>query len=513
MSTISSQTQTSPEQFFQDLRHRIAVSMEGVFKFAFSLTKTGGLLRNLIFIWGALLTWIGLALIAHPFEIRYVQGFSGSVVQSLFFFSNSRPLYSLFEGFTGMGIYSVLLLGNLVTGLFSADVFRHVLTYVIPFIVSLWIAFHYLADIFELDSEGIAARFLRQAAFAFTFHNLDIVDGRVAENDRNSPLLVIGGPGIVNTHLENVAVFEKLDGEVQFIGQNPGAKKTSNIIDGFERLREVIDLRNQVTQANELSVEGRTRDGIRIVAQNVRIEFSVLRNSSLSAQANTSNPYSYVEEAVKSLVFKRSSRYSWQAVMKGLVRRSLQEFIAGHKLSEFLAASSFPENSTQDVALNFVPRQEITERFLDAKFNAATARLGLQLIWIDIGTWVAPAPSTLVTQRHLDAWKLTCENEARRKNLPILEKEARTEELHRLIREVPIMVNSDALLDHKVDHKYKVEMLFAYLNLLRSTQGVISQQTGSPFPELDTAINFLSSHLKDDLESSGRVHWVESSPR
>ena len=510
MSAISSQPQSSPVSAPRSLLHFLTAQLEGVMNVAFAMTRNGGLIRNLIFIWGALLVWIILAIIAHPLDRSLLQGISTSTGQALSILNGVSPFTNLAEGIVNFGLYCALLILSLVPRMFSPDVLRHILTYLVPFITALWIASIYLADIFELDSTGIAVRFLRQAAFATSYHHLNIENGQVADKDRNSPLLMIGGPGIVNTRLENVAVFEKLDGQVHIIGRNSVKEKSARIIDGFERLREVIDLRNQVTQVNELSVEGRTRDGIRIIAQNVRIEFSILRSRANDTQAVAATPYSYDEQAIETLVYRRSSKYPWQSVMKGIIRRSLQAFISGHKLSEFLAASSFPEMRNRDTALNFMPRQEITELFLNSQFNAAAARSGLQLNWIDIGTWVVPASASPVNQKHLDAWKMIRENENRRKNLETMKQESRSEELLRLIRDVPIIASEEEpgnAQDNEGNRKYKA--IYAYLRMLRSAQADIVQQSEEPSVELEAAINFLSDYLKEYLERTGQVRWLQ----
>ncbi len=513
MSAIPSQHQSSSFHLLRSLQGFAAAQVEAILNLTFAMTKKGGLIRNLVFIWCPLLAWICLAIIAHPFDNGILHGLSASTGQTLTFFDGTHPLSTLVEGITKFGVYTALLAASLVPRLISPDVLRHVLTYVIPFLTAFWIASIYLADIFEIESRGIAGQFLRQTAFASSYHLLTIENGKVAEKDLNSPLLIIGGPGIVNTRLENTAVFEKLDGQVHIIGSNPGKSKNTKIIDGFERLREVIDLRNQVSLANELSVEGRTRDGIRIIAQNIRIEFSVLRDAAAGAGGDASKPFTYDENAIKNLVFKRSSKYPWQLVMKGIVRRSLQDFIAGHRLSEFLAASSFPEAKDRETALNFIPRQEITELFLASDFNDASAKAGLQLNWIDIGTWVAPAAASIVTQKHLDAWKMTRENENRRMNLESLERESRSEELLRLIREVPLIASDEGPQGGPEEEgKRKLNTIYAYLRMLRSAQTDVIQQLETPSIELEAAIHFLSDYLKDYLERTGQVHWLQGPP-
>jgi hypothetical protein len=194
--------------------------------------------------------------------------------------------------------------------------------------------------------------------------------------------------------------------------------------------------------------------------------------------------------------------------MKGMVRRNLQEFIGEHRLSEFLAASDVPGMANEGPLLKFIPRQELTDLFVNPRFIANAARMGLQLNWIDVGTWFAPDSTAPVTQKHLEALKITGENETRRKNLETVEKESRLEELTRLIREVPLITNAEARAQNKLDVEGKIDLIFAYLGLLRSAQADMAHRQAPPSPELDAAINFLSGYLKDYKERAGKVRWL-----
>ena len=118
---------------------------------------------GLIFVGG--IVWAVLAYILHPFV------------------PNSQPRLSLlFYPFRA---------------LFAADVLKHVLVGVFVFWLAYRAAAVYLDDIFELKNIRIAERFIRQSAFASKYDVLDIKDGEVNLNDRNSPIFLIGGPGKV----------------------------------------------------------------------------------------------------------------------------------------------------------------------------------------------------------------------------------------------------------------------------------------------------------------------------
>jgi hypothetical protein len=62
----------------------------------------------------------------------------------------------------------------------------------------------------------------------------------------------------------------------------------------------------------------------------------------------------------------------------------------------------------ESLAPNFESRSKITALFFDKEFKEKAAKLGVSLEWIDIGTW--QLPSTLILDKHKEAWNLSREN-------------------------------------------------------------------------------------------------------
>lgn len=387
-----------------------------------------------------------------------------------------------------------------IRALFAADVFRHILIGAFAFWVAYRIAAVYLDDIFELKDIPLAGRFIRQTAFATKYDLIEIKDAKVAPEHRQSPIVRIGGPGMVRVYLENAALFEKIDGTPRVIrptvrvrgtgeqakarrkgllarllrrpGRRPAARRgggrisssdSVEIIEGFERLRRVIDLRDQVV---ELNIFGRTRDGIRVEAKDVRLVFSVYRDGRVPT---LDHPYPFQDEAIRNLVYDQPPQ-NWTETMKGLIHRELGDFIAKHTLNEFLAAinpqdveeqrqenislqekadeltgnaGGLPDKTSEQVNLeapSFVPRPTITGLFYGfaADFTKQARRRGVELRWIGVGSWVTP--DDIIPTRHQMAWKITCENLVRGSQLSLneLREESRLLELVKLVKEVPV---------------------------------------------------------------------------
>ena len=417
--------------------------------------------RRITFLLLGGIAWAVLAYVRHPFV------------------PNSDPMLSLL-------LYPF-------RALFAADVFKHVLVGVFVFWLAYRAAAIYLDDIFELKNIRIAERFIRQSAFASQYDVMEITEGDVSLKNQASPMFLIGGPGKVRVYLENAAVFEQVGGTPHVIGPTVKRGKTPNseqdagkswrgrsqglfsamlrfdrdaytsnndgarILSSFERIRSVIDLRDQV---QEISVNARTRDGIPVSVKNMRVIYSVRRDG---LEPTLARPYPYQTEAVESLVYDLT-RESWTDAMAAQIKREIGAFIFRHTLSEFLAAIGRPEleqavRNLTEVQVEadrlagtqdnyeidvpdpppFVPRPGISDLFYDYNnFVARVRKKGVELRWIGVGTW--DFPSDIIPERHLQAWRITYENLARGSEaaLETLSTASWTEQMLAIVNDTPL---------------------------------------------------------------------------
>ncbi|HKI54255.1 MAG TPA: hypothetical protein VJ987_09030, partial [Anaerolineales bacterium] len=227
-----------------------------------------------------------------------------------------------------------------------------------PFFIALQSAAIYLADVFELENVSVARQFIQAVALSGSNETIRIKHGQIAEEHLESPAYLIGGPGKVVVELDSVALFERADGTPHVIGptgNNPGGKES---LEGFERFREALDIRDHYVDLRDQderskAVEGRSRDGIPIKATDVRLMFSIYRGEKPESSAEM--PYPFDEEAIKQIVYKATSRvtphlpnpstfeFSWIQKMTGLIRGRLGRFMSEHKLTEYLASIGIPE--------------------------------------------------------------------------------------------------------------------------------------------------------------------------
>lgn len=352
------------------------------------------------------------------------------------------------------------------------------------FFISLQSAAIYLADIFEIDDVSIARNHVFEVALSGSDDTIRISKGEVAEEHRTSPNFLIGGPGKVIVDLDSAVLFEKPDGTPHVIGPTGGEPGGKATIEGFERFREAIDLRDHFIDLRDQddksrSVHSRSRDGIPITATDVSFIFSIHRTAAEPATEikppkkkgrrmgwsrwnsvekepekqtkKEPDPYTFSKKAIFDIVYKAPSqvtpdqsnpsayKFSWINNMTSLVRSELGGFMGKRDLTAYLASTNYPE---RDRVLNreneiveqarrvilpdedppppqnvppvpdFTPRYKITNLFNEftSDFTKKARDRGVELRWIGIGTWRTRIAN--VAEKHLEAWKISRENQA-----------------------------------------------------------------------------------------------------
>lgn len=397
-------------------------------------------------------------------------------LQEAFLFVFNPNFYAQTYGGNGITKFLFFAMGALT----DPRVFQYFPIFLASFFIALQSAAIYLADVFELEDVSVARTFVWGVALSGSEATIRVTQGEVAEVHRESPNYLIGGPGKVVVDLDSVALFEKSDGTPHIIGptgREPGGRAT---LDGFERFRQAIDIRDHYVDLRDQdpksqSVKSRSRDGIPITATDVRLMFSIYRGQGAKTAAS---PYPFSKEAIEKIIYKASSRvtpdlpnpstyeFSWINNMIGLIRGRLGGFMNQHNLTAYLASTGMPEfekakqreesiaaqvqeltqsseeaNDAKQVKPppKFTPRYEITNLFTQftEEFTKSAQGSGVELQWIGVGTWKTPVE--IVPDKHLEAWKLSQDN-SKSGSEGAMEKaqgEAIIKKMESLIRSVP----------------------------------------------------------------------------
>lgn len=419
---------------------------------------------------------------------------------------------------------------------FNSYTLWHLPIFLIAFFIAYQAASFYLADIFELENVRIARKFIRRVALTGSNDTIHFTEGDILQEHRDSPVIRIGGPGKVIVDLDTIVLFEKADGRPHIIGPTEKERRAKADLEGFERLRQVLDLRDHHLHLNDQdkksqSVKSRSLDGIPVSATDVRMMYSIYRGEDSNPTPDL--PYPFTCESIEQMVYKSTSKvlldqqftssYQFRGMegIVGLVSGELSKFMSEKNLIEYLANISklevakakeqenavfkeatevlapheTPEKVGKDdqPAPTFVERHEITNLFsqFTTKFTDDAHKKGLELHWVGIGTW--KLPSEIVPEKHSEAWKLSRENMHRGsdKSLDDLREEAKLQKTISLIQDLPLAAYHESInkyLDPDVANK---ALLREYLGLLSDNYDFLHNKRKRIPPTLVAAMYFL----------------------
>ncbi len=441
-------------------------------------------------------------------------------------------------------------------------VLQYLPIFLAPFFIALQTAANYLSDVFELDDPGVARHFVGAVALTGSNETIRIIHGDVLEEHKKQPIHLIGGPGRVLVDMDSAALFEKPDGTPRVIGPTGNESGGKARLDGFERFRQAIDLRNQSielrdTDGRSAVVQGRSLDGIPITATDVCFVFTVHRNGQTPS---ADNPFPFTKDAIEKLVYRAASQVrpdlptpskfepSWTGSMVSLVRGRLGGFMNDHRLTEFLASFGQPEvdrlNQGEAETVNgmrelanpadndlpearrlqvrppFIPRDQIKFDLFGAfadDFSKTQCDRGVELYWIGMGSWMVPTeivPETrIVPPQHIEAWRISRENLGKGNDISsgYFEKEAAVQKFVSLIQEIPVAKHVSA--NTKAERESTMNLLLdAYRSQLIQAAEFMKAK-GQPVPEvIIRAIKCLSKVLGEDWGWGGAVAPDDKGP-
>ncbi len=336
----------------------------------------------------------------------------------------------------------------LVLVMFHAHVLRHL---VLPLFL-VWSALragaHYVDDLFELKDFGSAQAYMFSALFGLLYDTLEIKDGDVTLESKATTVYKIGGPGYLKIHLGNAALFERVGGMSTICSAT-----YRQFLHGFERLREVIDLRDQIRNRDDMEVY--TKDGIAVKATDVQVAF---RLWSGKQTRDKDNPYPFDKKAVRQVVYGKSvgagsHAAPWTDSVAAMASGAITSYIGSRLLKDLIAqktkVSAIPPSQIDSGSSGYatpekaVPRAEVptnTRRplslsFYDEKTAQRFKAAGVELIWIGVGTLSTPED---VTQEWINAWHsdIIARIKSSKINLEELKRSARVKVFERLLNDV-----------------------------------------------------------------------------
>ncbi|GAP15199.1 hypothetical protein LARV_02981 [Longilinea arvoryzae] len=564
----------------------------------FALNQAGGQFRGAVFSILVVATWIITAFWYHSWSDDSV-----------------RLLHLALDPASSPAALLLVSIDHFLGFFLARETVSRLITLFLPVWLAHEIAAIYLMDIFELPNSSIGREFISRTAFASSeMHTLVIDSEALTVKQENSPAIRIGGPCRVQVNVEFAAVFEKINGafhpispnlRIQWhsksfrqrfteflaryfpslLGASPETAKkllgpngtlgtpeylpAVSTLEGFERLRRIIDLRDQTAH---FDVDARTSDGIHISVKGLRLIFSVWRGVD---QGTLGRPYPFRRQAVYWLTYQTVGGERWSLAMQNLVREELIRYISERTLGELLAAIGEPEIQRQlalegavqrriwshrrrarslrmgqkpqlprrpqnyhkpiplpyrehkharrprfqhffspisgqlPVAPNFVPRPQLSNFFREfaSGFPARARMHGVRLEWIDIGSFTTN--EQVILNQHVEAWRMTAENLTRSSSrvLAELHRQSCNQEISRLLQSKPIL-SFIQLQEQKVSADDTIfELIGMYSAVLKSARENLLKKR-KPIPaSLENALSIIRRYQAEEYKSK-RGHTI-----
>ncbi len=456
----------------------------------------------------------------------------------------------------------------------AAFLLRPVVVLTLPYLIAKYTASVYLADIFQREGRDIktAEKFIRQAAFGEGLDTITVRNGKILAESDDSPILLFGGPGYVQVELDSAIFterpirieegfdFSKLQAKIsrkkpveksKDIYRVLGSSNTRVLLHDFERIRQVVDLREQPhsKEAKGLEASARTRDGLQVGAKDIKFVFSIRRRPigkesetpDWPNRPDTAYPYSPLSIRRQVLdqvrVIDRNKppdmaphwRKPLPASISGLVISQMGSFIGRIDLGDFFAYIGYPEldrlmaqwKEVDDAVQNvvggmpasvvrtmappaFISRERFTALFdEEAGFAQTAEKKGIEMRWIGVGTWVTPHP--VILKKHLEAWEVSNENvRLRSQNYQNDHVNAhKRNELLRLIREAPIGTYAGFENREKQYEKLVKQLFQDYLERFERVLEIYTKSSETPPPTFEKTLGVLR---KIQQEQNMRYH-------
>ncbi len=326
-------------------------------------------------------------------------------------------------------LYVVSPIAVVLSQIFWALLSFHVLKHFVFFFAGIWVALQvgtaYLADLFEMKDRSSAFPYLNASIFGdgmltsmlfgSNLPSITITNGGVSEHAKDGPLFKIGGPGYVSVHLGSAALFERIDHSTEVVPRSQatgsGRSMRRHRLDGYEHLREIVDLRER--QVRVPYMELTTRDGLAVKLTDIQIRYRISRH-----QVSTpANPYPFEDEAIRRVVYGQPIKRNFVMTDSGILpidddfdeeedlNMQWSMNVADHvktQLSEYLRRYSL-DQLLQPGATSKL-RTDLTNLFYRKNVRQTFESFGTQIVWVGVGT-LEGAESLDIDTTQIERWQ------------------------------------------------------------------------------------------------------------
>lgn len=199
---------------------------------------------------------------------------------------------------TSTGNSLSVALGIIFVRLFDPLILTRLVVITVAFLFAFYFSCKYLKTIYQLQSIKSAGNILLNLSFGFPISTyLQINDGQVITDNKNSSILSFGGPGKVRVGFDSVALFEKVDGSTGIISSTANLEGGCFKLKPYEKIRRVFNLKSHTISFDLLA---RTNDGVLLQMKNLRLTYSIFAGTD---EETLTKPYPLNPQAIHWLVY------------------------------------------------------------------------------------------------------------------------------------------------------------------------------------------------------------------
>jgi hypothetical protein len=261
-----------------------------------------------------------------------------------------------------------------IAAVFNWHTFRYMIAPISAIISILIAGAMYVQDIYALPNFKAALEYVLSSMFGLSYPTLVIDKGEKQVKKGEVNLIdKIGGPGFVMIEPGNAAMFRKLRG--------PSSAKVSEtyFLEPFEKLASAINLDEQ--HGMKEFMPAMTRDGIKVVVKDIhyRYRLKLEEKDGEPVRRSLENPYPFSEKSIHdmnlNLIVEKTGLESWRGAIDRAVTGTISDYVNAQPIDKLTAPRT---NEAQ-------PRLEINSKLFEAAMKSNLARLGAELLWVDVG--------------------------------------------------------------------------------------------------------------------------------
>jgi hypothetical protein len=165
----------------------------------------------------------------------------------------------------------------------------------------------------------------------------------------------------------------------QLRGPSHASVSETYFLSPFESIASTANLDEQ--QGMKDKVTAMTRDGIKVTITDIQFRYRIRQEeqSGVPVKRSTHNPYPFSEEAIRNMTFnlmvEKNGLETWRAAVERSVTGTITDFVSAHMIDYITAPRTDSHNA----------RLELRNQFFVDSMRSRLARLGAELLWVDVG--------------------------------------------------------------------------------------------------------------------------------